>query len=823
MFDYFAGEILSREDERTRVVLLRSAFLPRVSARMAESLADEPSAGRILADLHRRHYFTVRWPGAEPTYEYHPLFRAFLRAEARRQLPVLERNRLLAASAGLLHEAGDSEGAAALWREAGDVEGLARVIETEGRQLFEQGRLATLHAWLAGVPSAVMDERPWLLFFRGNARMFPDFETARTDLTRAFELFRQRGDRAGMLNTWSAVTHSIAGSSRDLTLLDPWLDMLGELESDVDSGAHPRLALGVAGAATAALTVRQPQHPQIRQWVERTMAMVERSSDVYLRVAGLLESAVYHLHLGDMSTGHALAERSLAEAKAPQLSPIIRAAALALPPRFALLRGVLAEALDHVSEAVELSRVSGLDVSLGWSVPDGIAAVLLAGDLASAEPLLEWLGGRGKGAPGLATGTYHYLAGWHALLGLRLDVAMQHASQAVRVQREAGGPIAEAISRLLAIQVKRESGQIDASRQDLDWVLDLAGKTGSDFLGFAAGLAAAQLELDLARESKALEALRHAMAIGRTQGYLTIQGWRPQALARLCATALTAGIEVEYVRRLVKAGRLVPERPPVEVEAWPWSIQLFTLGRFEVVQDGQVLRLGPKAPQRPFDLLKVLVALGGHEVPEARLMEVLWPDADGDAAARALSVNIYRLRGLLGLDGVVRRRGGLVGLDSRLCWVDVWAVNRLLDDADAAERAAQTGHDGAAPSERWIHQALDLHRGGFLGSTAQAQEPWAVSLGDRVRRRLVHHASALGRRREAVGDLEGGARWYERALETHAAAELPARRLMEIYQRLDRRVEALAIYERHRVALAAAEDIQPTAEMRALEAAIRGR
>jgi ATP/maltotriose-dependent transcriptional regulator MalT/DNA-binding SARP family transcriptional activator len=820
LFDYFAGEILNRQEEKTRSVLLRTAFLPRVSARMAESLTAEPGAGTILAELHRRHYFTMRWPGGEPVYEYHPLLRAFLKAEAHRRLSASQLREVLAASASLLHESGDSEGAATLWREAGDVEGLARLIETEGPQLVEQARFATLQAWLEGVPSAVVDERPWLLFCRGSAQMLVDFVAAQSDLARAFGLFRQRGDQVGMLHTWSAVTHSIAGAGWDLTALDPWLDMLGELAPYVDA-AHPQLALRAAGAATAALTVRQPQHPSIREWVERTLTLVDHASNAYLRVAGRLQAALYHLHLGDLGTGRELAERALADARAHDCPTVLRAASLALPPRYALLRGAAGEALDYVGESVELSRMTGLDVHLGWSLPDAVAAMLQTGDLTSPGHLLEWLGRRSQVVSGLDAGTYHYLAGWHALLGLRLDQAMQHASQAVRLHHQVGMPIAEAVSRLLAIQVKRESGQAQEARRDLDWVLELAGRTGSDFIGFSAWLTQAQLDLDGGREATALEALRHAMAIGRTQGYLAIQGWRPQVLGQLCARALTAGIEVDYVRRLVTVGRLVPDRPPVEVEEWPWVIRLFTLGRFEVVREGQVLRFGPKAPQRPFDLLKVLIALGGREAPEARLTEALWPDADGDDATRALSVNIYRLRGLLGFDGVIRRHGGLVGLDPHLCWVDVWAVDRLLDQADAAERIAQQGRDGAVDWEPGILRAFDLHRGGFLANTVQAHEPWATSLGDRLRQRLLHHAYALGGLRRSTGDLEGAARWYERAREIHPAAELPARRLMEVYQQLGRRVDALAVYERLRHALAAAESLQPSTEMRALHAGLR--
>ena len=43
-------------------------------------------------------------------------------------------------------------------------------------------------------------------------------------------------------------------------------------------------------------------------------------------------------------------------------------------------------------------------------------------------------------------------------------------------------------------------------------------------------------------------------------------GWRPSVMARLCARALEAGVEVEYVRDLIRKRGLISEEPPVEIE-----------------------------------------------------------------------------------------------------------------------------------------------------------------------------------------------------------------------------------------------------------------
>ena len=86
LFDYFAEEIFKKTDPVTQDVLLQTAFMPRVTASLAEKLTGQPDAGAVLVNLHKQNYFTNKLAGSEPTYEYHPLFRAFLLSQVGRNL-----------------------------------------------------------------------------------------------------------------------------------------------------------------------------------------------------------------------------------------------------------------------------------------------------------------------------------------------------------------------------------------------------------------------------------------------------------------------------------------------------------------------------------------------------------------------------------------------------------------------------------------------------------------------------------------------------------------------------------------------------------------
>ena len=49
---------------------------------MAEKLTGIGEAGNILSELNRDNYFTDKRYDPDPVYQYHPLFRKFLRARA---------------------------------------------------------------------------------------------------------------------------------------------------------------------------------------------------------------------------------------------------------------------------------------------------------------------------------------------------------------------------------------------------------------------------------------------------------------------------------------------------------------------------------------------------------------------------------------------------------------------------------------------------------------------------------------------------------------------------------------------------------------------
>lgn len=281
-----------------------------------------------------------------------------------------------------------------------------------------------------------------------------------------------------------------------------------------------------------------------------------------------------------------------------------------------------------------------------------------------------------------------------------------------------------------------------------------------------------------------------------------------------CNVANGAGLEVISFMSLDNMRKPGPETLSAYVDGQPWPIRIYTLGRFVVCRKEKQVVPDGRGQRKPFELLKALIALGGRGVEEGRLISRLWPDAEGDAAYRAFITNLQRLRQLLGRREAIQLREGCLTLNPSLVWVDCWEFERLLSQAEAAEKA---GHIESAAA--LCSQALILYTGRFL--EREAEHPWALHLGDRLHRKFRHHVERRGRCLEGNGEWENAAECYRKALDVDHLTEPFYQGLMRCYLNLGRPSDAIATYQSCRRVLAALMGIGPSAVTEALHQSCR--
>jgi LuxR family transcriptional regulator, maltose regulon positive regulatory protein len=808
LFDYFAEEIFKKADPITQDVLLQTAFVPRVTASMAEKLTGQPDAGPVLVNLHKQNYFTNKLGGSEATYEYHPLFREFLLSQAHRTYSSAGLAKIRRIAAALLEPAGQVEVAAALLRDAEDWTGLAQLICRYAPVLLAQGRVQYVEEWLETIPEAMSGENPWLLYWRGMCRFQSRNADCQRDLERAFTLFRRQRHAAGIFSAWSSLIISYQGESNTVPI-DRCIELLEELMQEAPEFPSEEIEMHVAAAMISAIAVRQPGHPDGARWAERAWNLARRHSDLSFRAITALNWCYYHYQLGDCAKAALVADEMRALMRTCNISPVANVLA-SMTVVWHELAYALLSYRDTVSEMLDLVRATGMsNVAKHATLSCGIKAALSDGDLKTAD---IWIREMEQDLDVLGPG----YKGWYyasiirmALLQGELERAVAQQPEMLRLSLAGGAPLTCVEALLVSAEVFGRCGKEQQARLHLDQALEVARTARSPYFEFMARLTEAQLHFHNGQEADGLRALSRGMELGRAGGFVNSFVWQPPVMAKLCAKALEAGIEVEYVQSLIRKRKLVPKEAPVEIESWPWPIKIYTLGRFEVFKDDERLQFKGKVQRKPLALLKAIIAFGGQHVREETLIDTLWPDTEGDAAHFALTSAIHRLRRLLGHEEAIIRKDNEVSLDNRYSWVDVWAVERWLGRVESAARDAID--EGAwSDTVRVVERAVELYKGPFLGGNGDI--PWAGSLNDRLRRRLLRQLVQVGQYWEQAEDLQQAANLYEEGLRVDPCAEDVCRRLMTVYYSLGRPGEILATYRQCREELAVRLGSLPSVE-----------
>ncbi|MGU7784629.1 BTAD domain-containing putative transcriptional regulator [Burkholderia sp. PU8-34] len=816
VFDYFATEVFDRAPEELRALWSSTAWLPRFTASMATELSGIDGAARLLEQLCRERYFTYQQAGTPPSYQYHALFQEFLCKRVGSCQGAAGQRDLARRSAALLERHGDFDAALAAYRQAGDWEHAQRVILTQAPRLFAVGRVATIKEWIGTMPATMAEASPWLKFWMGSCLAQSGASAAgRQALEQAYDCFSLSGDLVGQAQAAAAVIDTYFMELNEHVPLDRWIDVLEALFAQDPVFPSPGMELRVRASLLVALAYRRPQNCQAARTVERVWQLCrsEVSAAEKLQAATQL---VNYLAVADSAerTREAVIEFSPL-GRSPETTPMQRitwAYAVALShlniADFAAVRQV-------ISEAHELANQNGLVFILDFLRMFRLWGELPAGDVDSASQALDDIGGRIDHARHSDVGLYHFMRSWVAFLQRRHDAALDHAQIAATKGRHLGmvGPVICCLGGYA--QALAETGAVDRAleiaREATSWV----NTPGTGIYRFNALLVEGEMLRRLGRQGEYLATLREALTVGRVGGYFNCPQWRPEMMSPLCVTALEAGIEIDYVRQLIRRRGLAP--PSVDIEHWPWPVSVHTLGRFVIFINDERLKFPAKAPKKPLELLKAVIVSRGRGASIETLCAELWPDLCGDAAANAFHLALHRLRKLLRAEDALSVEDGKLSFDAQLIWVDAWAFERLVGQAETLARSV-IGQD-PGPAQALASRMLELYGGHFL---SEEQAPWAIAHRERLRSKFLRAGSHLALALEEAQRFSEAADLYRRGLELDALAEEFHRGLMRCLAALGRVAEAVDAYRRCRDILSVTLGVEPSAETKAVYRALKG-
>jgi DNA-binding SARP family transcriptional activator len=803
IFRYFSAQIFRTSAPETREFLIRTALLPSMTVAIAEKLGGNTHAGELLDGLYRRRLFTDR-RGTKPySYQYHDLFRAFLLDQLDRVYTPVGINELRQRAGRLFEETGQVDDAFRLYRAAQDWDGATRLVLGNAQVLLGQGRGETLREWIGVLPKAIVDQAPWLVYWLGSSLVTSAPSDARVPLELAFEQMGQKNDRLGQILACAGTIQTYAYEYANFTPLDRWIDALDGLLQTIPEFPSPAMELQVNSALVFAVSYRRPDLKLLQPRIHRTEELLANDNiPVNEKVAGALHLLTcFRLSLR-RADGRRLVDRIQPLLNAAELTPVIKASWYVTLGYFNFYSEAEASAAqDPFKTCLEICAANAIALPVLNAYPlFGLAHLAIErGDLSTAESyrakaerysdpdrfpdqLLDaWLKGR------LAEAQDDWAS------AIRFD------QQRVKLSAKAGAPfyIQHAYLRL-AVHLTEAFRFAEAAKalEDVRMIVQATGMKDR----WEIDIAFAESYGALLQGSRAVfeERFRHAVEqLKSTDDWLGLRGREGHIMPRLFAAALEADVETDYVRHLILRHKV--RAPSLEARNWPWPLKVHTLGRFEVLLDDAPLAFARKAPKKPLQLLKALIAFGATDVPEQKITDALWPDETGDRAHNSFSVALTRLRKLLGDSDAIGQIGGRVSLNRERALIDVDMFERALRDAEAAE---------GGNNEDSARRAIDCYRGSFLPD--DTGEPWTISLRERLRSKFIACLSDSARRFEEGDQIEAAISLYRRGIEADELAEDFYRGLMRCYRAREEGAEALTVYRRLKQILSITLGIGPS-------------
>ncbi len=762
-FEYLAQEALGHLGPMEQDLLVRSAVFPWMTGEMLGQLSGYPAAGKVLEHLARRRFFTERGPGGHPVYHYHPLFRAFLRHRFEACFSPEEGKTIWRQAGHLLEGLGEPDEVVELFKQAGEVQEIIRLIQSHAATLLNQGRSDTLLTWLGSVPEEWFDEHPWLWFWSAAALMVVKPEVSQLQFQRAQEGFERQGEGLGQILSMTGYIESLIGHWGDLTELDDWLPKLEGLLVAFPGPFPVEVEVRILAARILLALRPHEANEEIDGWAWRLLEVLDQLPNGTLKALGAL-SAVGWL---TWTKPAAVLESTIGQIR-PWVAekycpPILSTTVLFFETILYLHTGQVREAARGQHRGVTICEREGLNLLKIQITSQYIWSGLALGDWCSAKELLDGYKPIAEQHPGVHGLQYHALALWLALETQKWENVAYHLEEGNR-RMNCGGSYQEGHWLLARALVHFELGQISQAHQDLERGAQVGEHNRLITIAALVPFIRAYFAFQTGEEKTGLSALSQGLSRTRTTGIRGSWFWRRSMMTMLCVKALEHDIEVAEAHEIIQKYDYRPETPPYNLYAWPWDVRISTLGLFRLEVGDTPVQFGRKVPRRVLALLKGIIAFGGRDVREDQVIDALWPEADGDRAYRAYATALHRLRKLLGDESLVIVKDRRISLDPYRCWVDVWALEKFLEQATTAEREGDRDK-----SLELCERGLGLYQGAFLDKEDDAV--WAVPTRERLRKKYVAHVESLCRRWQGDGKVQEARQFFARALEIEAQLE----------------------------------------------------
>ena len=741
IFDYFAEEVFSAEEEKTQELLLRISLLERVELEDCATLYQEMNCARVLPALVRRNVFiTVASDGRGEEYRLHPLFQSFLRRRLRSEI----------GRAGIATEnlrCADYFAGRQLWEPAAHhylaAEGFdqaAELIAERGGKWIASGALGSLASFADAVPMTALEKYPRALAHRAEvARLRGEYEDAKALFRRSISPLQGQQDAEGEAEALHSLA-AIARGQRDFPLAFTYLDRAVQL-TDEQSAVRMKCGntRGLCLVAMGDWTTAEREFRVALQLAE------ERDDEYYARLIAHNLGTPAGIR-GDF--GEALRWLSRMLRTTGQRPPVPQEAIAHLNmARCYLYRGDFPACEEHLGSALERCQLFSL-VALRGEIFETYGN--LYRELGEVERATEFYerAARAYDEAGINPEQVELLEE-RALLSLKVgDLATARAQLDRLIQSR---PISKDEMRFYTVSLSRArvvsaQGENEEAQIELTKAVQYFRTQGLYYYEAQACLSLANCELNLAREPEMLEHLRRALDLALRYDY---EYWLQRELTGnpdLFATEEAAEMLPADLRAQLATAR--KDIQPVATEIVSLTIKplvdltIKMLGPIEVVRDPtRPLAADAWVTRRARDILCFIASRRHRRAGKDFIIDTFWGETDPTVVERNFHPTVSHIRKALNNNQSLKQnlllyREGDYLLNPEFAYqIDIDEFDRLLTEGETARRARQ--YDKCVEC---YESAVTLYRGEFMQGS---YDPWVDEQRSYYRLQYLHLLESL--------------------------------------------------------------------------------
>ncbi len=824
VFKYFGEQIFAALPPGTQDFLIKSTILEVVDPDFIKDFLGVEQAREILDNLAERNLFIQPLYNKKRgwLYRYHLLFRDFLCAKFKTLLGEEQQQAAYLRAGELTERRGQLKEAVKYYLQAGAYPQAVAAIERVGPQLLKLGKTADLAFWLQRLPEALVQERPWLLFYHYVTGRFTGAPEYFLSLQRAHGLFQEQQNLRGLLMTSAHLLEGSVFVCHPPKPIVAQISQAEELLTRSDPSAFPYESATLWFQVGMAKMNFGSDIRQCHQACRRAYLLAKEAGERHLEIHALNYACVVLTMQGEFSAAQE-ANQQVEALLAEWISPELQALYLLST---AMLRGFQGEVDQYetlVKMAQEQAEKHGLTflyplimlhrfMSLGYL--GRYAEALETGQGLLNLSLLPAIGIKGTAALQLAVFCYHYG---------NLPAARQFATKARQILSALSANEARCEYHLNSLQlvealISYHLGELDpATEAELHKTLRQLTGISSYLFMVDAHWVLALWRWRQGRRTEAAAHLKSGMQVAARRGSYYSIILSPQDRGRIFTLALE--LEVEEVWESLPplltqlAVWVGPDlerlsghaNPRIAAKAWEIRKNIYrarvprlrikTLGGFRLWRGETPLTESDFEGRQPQLLLKAVLAHGAQGVVKDVLLEDLWPEADPGGAEKNFKVNLHRLRKALEPDldktfgsSYVHLKANLVSLDAELCQLDMEEFLALIKEGERDEAQGQFKKAISIYKE-----AVEGYGGDFLPE--ELYFSWAEAKRVELRgnySELLHRLAGIY---EKQGTLTQAIDCYKQLVRVDPLDELACQRLMLLYAQKGRRSAALKVYQ----------------------------